>query len=124
MLPKHDPLLRDQVTRLIGVLRQLAVTRNSPVRHTSGYDRIRWLEAVQDHCTVHSPSGPGDELLRVPRLPLEPEPPAPRELARWVERGSGTDAVTEPTLRRRGPLAGIGEVDLDRAPEIRRAFEG
>ncbi|MFC5993477.1 AAA domain-containing protein [Pseudonocardia hispaniensis] len=123
MTPEWDPLLRDQVIRLMGVLRQLAVTRNSPIRHTSGYDKLMWLDDVQEHCTVQMPTGPGDELLRVPRVQLEPEPPAPRELAHWIHRPADTDGAREPVLAQHGPLPGIGQVDLGDAPEIRAAFD-
>ncbi|GEL18352.1 AAA domain-containing protein [Pseudonocardia asaccharolytica] len=122
-MPEWDPLLRDQVTRLMGVLRQLAVTRNSPIRHTSGYDKVMWLDDVQKHRTVQMPTGPGDELLRVQRVQLEPEPPAPRELVHWIQRPADTDGTREPALRQHGSLPGIGQVDLDDAPEIRAAFD-
>ncbi|MGH3979450.1 MAG: AAA domain-containing protein [Pseudonocardiaceae bacterium] len=120
--PENDPALRDRVSRLMGVLRQLAVARSSPVTHTDRYLGIVWLGEAQQHSTVHAPTEPGEEVLRVPRVQLEPEPAPSRELTRWVDRPAA--ALAEPTLRPRGPIPGVFEaVELDEAPEIRHAFD-
>ncbi len=123
MQPEQDPLTRDQVIRLMGVLRQLAIARNSPIRHVSGYDRVLWLDDVQGQCTVLTPAGPGEELLRAARVPDEPEPAPPRELGGWLLTGGGSDGLPAPVLRDHGPLPDHGEVDLRDAPEVRAAFE-
>src|SRR5215218_10233993 len=82
--PEDDPVIRDQVTRLTGVLRQLAAAKTAPVRHTAQYHAALWLADVRDHCPVRVPEGPGDELLRVGRVPREPEPEAPAAVAGWI----------------------------------------
>jgi very-short-patch-repair endonuclease len=122
MQPERDPLVRDQVIRLLGVLRQLAVAKNSPTRHTSRYEKALWLDDVRDHATVQLPDGPGDELLRVPRVPREPEPQPPREIRVWLRPAPVSDEVREPTLRERGPLDGR-DVYLVEAPEVQSAFD-
>jgi hypothetical protein len=99
---ERDPLVRDQVSRLMGVLRQLAIKKNSPIRHTSRYKAALWLNDVQSYCTIQASDGPGEELLRVARVPREPEPGAPREVRDWIRRPSEPDVVPGPTLRERG----------------------
>jgi Ni2+-binding GTPase involved in maturation of urease and hydrogenase/very-short-patch-repair endonuclease len=120
MQPEHDPLLRDQVVRLMGVLRQLAVAKNRPIRHTSRYDEVLWLDDVQDHCTVQAPEGPGDELLRAARVPREAPPVAPPVLKDWLVPSK--DDLREPVLRERALLDG-NETSLDDAPGIRGTYE-
>jgi very-short-patch-repair endonuclease len=122
MLPEHDPRLRDQVIRLMGVLRQLAVARNRPIRNTSSYDSVLWLGDAQDHCSVQIPDGPGAELLRAPRVPHESEPAAPAILRGWLTASSGSGEPQEPALRSQGRLNGR-DVDLLEAPEIQSAFD-
>ncbi|MHA6793613.1 AAA domain-containing protein [Pseudonocardia bannensis] len=122
MTPEHDPAIRDRVIRLMGVLRQLALAKHRPLRHTSGYARALWLGAAQEHCTVQFPSGPGQEVLRVSRVQLEPEPERPRGLGNWVQPPPKNDPLREPVLKERGPRPGVGEVDLADAPEVRDAF--
>lgn len=126
MQQDQDALVRDQVTRLLGVLRRLAQAKNPPVRHTSGYDRTLWLDEVVAHCPMQDPGGPGHELLRVARVAGQPEPPAPRALRGWVQRTprvpSDTDVIAEPALHDRGPLHGQ-QVYLVDAPTVRDAFD-
>lgn len=121
MLPEYDPQLRDQVRRLMGVLRQLAVARNRPIRNTSSYDGALWLSEAQEHCSLHIPDGPGGELLRAPRIPREREPVAPPSLRGWFTRPGG-DELSEPILRTTRRVDGA-EVELADAPEVRAAFD-
>jgi very-short-patch-repair endonuclease len=122
MRPERDPLLRDQVTRLLGVLRQLAVAKNAPIRHTARYDAALWLAEVRDHGTVKAPEGPGDELLRVARVPREPEPPAPAGIDGWIRRPPDSDAVPEPELHDQRHLD-RQDVLLADVPEVAAEFD-
>jgi hypothetical protein len=116
MQPEYDPLLRDQVIRLMGVLRRLGVARNRPIRNMASFNRGLWLGEAQDHGALQIPDGPGAELLRVPRIPLENEPDAPPALRGWLTTSSGSGEPRTPTLRSRGRLDGR-QVDLVEAPE-------
>ncbi len=119
MLPEHDPQLRDQVTRLVSVLRQLATSRNAPVRHTARYDHVLWLDGVAPHLRD------GAELLRLARPVGAPEPPAPRSIRRWLRpptARSDIDDVPAPALRDRGPLHGQQAYLVD-APGVRDAYD-
>jgi very-short-patch-repair endonuclease len=122
MPPEYDPRLRDQVIRLMGVLRQLAVSRNRPIRNTASYDSVLWLGEAQEHCAIHIPDGPGAELMRAPRIPRENEPGAPPILRGWLTTPPGGGEMREPILRRQGRLGGR-PVDLTDAPEVQSAFD-
>src|SRR4051794_6177382 len=110
--PEDDPLLRDQVSRLTGVLRQLAAAKTAPVRHTAQYHAALWLADVRDHCAVKVPEGPGEELLRAARVPREPEPAAPPAFAGRIRRPSASDEVPDLELDE-------GEQD---APDVEAEF--
>jgi very-short-patch-repair endonuclease len=122
--PEFDPGLRDRVSRLMGVLRQLAVAKSRPVRHTRSYEATLWLSETTDLATLHHDARAGEEILRAPRVQIEPEPALPAALTGWVDRPRSTDPeVTEPRLRPRGPVAGEPDpVDIADAPEIAETF--
>src|SRR4051794_41409716 len=101
MRPEDDPVIRDQVTRLTGVLRQVAAAKTAPVRHTARHLAALWLADVRDHCPISVPEGPGDELLRAGRVPREPEPEVSPAVAEWIRWPAGSDDVPEPELRER-----------------------
>lgn len=124
MLPENDPAVRDRVVRLMGVLRSLAAAKHRPVRQVTNHPGLIWLARAQEHCTVRAPEAPGDEVLRMPRVQLEPEPAPPAVLENWLLRPATSDAVGEPSLRERGPRPGYGdgEVRLGEAPEVIAAF--
>ncbi len=122
MTHEHDPSTRDRVTRLMGVLRQMAAARFAPVRSVDRYHRTLWLHDAQQATTIQSPDGPGAEVLRVSRVHRDPEPAASRELKRWLDR-SGTDDLSEPRLKERVVVRGQGEVSLDEHPHIRGQFD-
>src|SRR5688500_12016388 len=122
MQPEYDPLLREQVIGVMGVLRQLAVARNRPIRNTSSYDSVLWLGEAQNHCAVPLPHGPGAALARAPPIPRENEPDAPPVLRGWLPTSPGGGELREPTLRSQGRLDGR-RVDLADAPEIQSAFD-
>lgn len=120
MHPEYDPALRDKVTRLMGVLRQLAAAKYSPTRHTDQYRATVWLDRLQQAGTVGAPAGPGDEVARMARVVLEPEPPRPAVLAGWLQ--PRRDELSEPRLRARGVVDGV-EIGIEEAPEIRQRFD-
>lgn len=122
--PEFDPGLRDRVSRLMGVLRQLAVAKSRPVRHTRSYEATLWLSETTELATLHHDAQAGQEILRAPRVQIEPEPALPTALVGWVDRPRSTDPeVTEPRLRPRGPVTDEPDpVDLADAPEIADAF--
>lgn len=80
----------------MGVLRQLAVAKSSPVTHTDRYRDAVWLGAAQQHCTVHALTEASAEVLRASWLQLESGAP-PRELTRAcgtsVRAPSGNDCA-------------------------------
>ncbi|MDN5914704.1 MAG: AAA family ATPase, partial [Pseudonocardia sp.] len=120
MSPENDPTIRDKVTRLMGVLRQLAAAKFSPVRHTDNYHATLWLEDAQEHCSIAVPAGPGDELLRISRVLLEPEPPRPSELKHWLQ--PRREDLAEPRLRTVGTVDGV-DTPVGEATEVLRAFD-
>jgi hypothetical protein len=80
---ERDPLVRDQVNRLMGVPRQLASARNSPMPHTSRYEAALWLNDVQNYCTIQAPDGRGEELLCIAWVPQK---------VAWVRRSRNLGA--------------------------------
>ncbi|WP_447006521.1 AAA domain-containing protein [Saccharothrix isguenensis] len=120
--PENDPVLRDRVARLMGVLRQIAVAKNRPVRQANQYLDALWLSPAHELGLVHAALEPGEQVIRVPRVPNEREPGPPPSLRNWVEwaRGGGDD-LPEPTLKQhvevlRGP---VEQTDL---PRLGREF--
>lgn len=120
MKPENDPTIRDKVTRLMGVLRQLAAAKFTATRHTDSYPAAVWLDAAQEHCAIAVPAGPGDEVLRVSRVLLEGEPPRPGELKGWLE--PRRDDLNEPRLRAVGTVEGV-ETPVGQATEVSLAFD-
>ncbi|MHA6784255.1 hypothetical protein ACVGOW_25150 [Pseudonocardia saturnea] len=41
--------MRDQVVRLVGVLRDLAPSAHPPVRHVGAHDAVLWLDDLRGH---------------------------------------------------------------------------
>lgn len=115
MRPERDAQLRDQVVRLVGVLRDLAPPTHAPVRHVGAHDAVLWLDDLRGHAVI----GATTEVLRLRRAAAEPEPPAPPAVAGWVGPG-GPDS--EPVLHDRGPLHGQHAYLVD-APGVRDAFD-
>ena len=99
MEPEHDPAVRDRVIRLMGVLRQQAAAKHRPTRHVSGHHKVLWLADAREHCAVRQQVVAGDELLRMPRVQLEPEPAPAEVLDGWIERPAPSDDLLEPALR-------------------------
>jgi very-short-patch-repair endonuclease len=121
MTHEYDPSTRDRVTRLMGVLRQMAAARYAPIRTVDRYHRTLWLHDAQQSTTVQSLEGPGSEVLRVSRVLREPEPAAPRELRRWLDR-HGRDDLVEPGLKERVGIPGQGVVELTERPTVLGLF--
>ncbi len=118
--PENDPVLRDRVARLMGVLRQIAVAKNRPVRHADQYLDTLWLSPAHELGLVHAALEPGEQVVRVPKVPNEREPGPPPSLRNWVEwvRGGGDD-LPEPTLKQhvqalRGPVQSTDSPHLER----------
>ncbi|GAA3226877.1 hypothetical protein GCM10017691_16750 [Pseudonocardia petroleophila] len=114
MQPERDAQVRDQVVRLVGVLRALAPPARLPVRHVDAHDAVLWLEDLR------CPVGNGPEVLRLRRSVAEPEPSAPAAVAGWL--GPAGDDLEPPVLHDRGPLHGQHAYLVD-APGVRDAFD-
>lgn len=120
MYPENDPVVRDKVIRLMGVFRQLAAAKFTPTRHTDQYHSTVWLDHLRRNGTVGVPAGPGDEVARVSRVVLEPEPPRPADLEGWLQ--PRREDLIEPRLRPTGPVDGV-DTPADEAGDVRRAFD-
>ncbi|MBW0117866.1 hypothetical protein I4J48_21760, partial [Pseudonocardia sp. KRD-169] len=114
MQPERDAQVRDQVVRLVGVLRALAPPARLPVRHVDAHDAVLWLEGLR------CPIGNGHEVLRLRRSAAEPEPAAPPAVVGWIGRAG--DDLEPPVLHDRGPLHGQNAYLVD-APGVRDAFD-
>lgn len=108
--PENDPVLRDRVARLMGVLRRIAVAKNRPVRHADQYLDTVWLSPARELGLVHAALEPGEQVVRVPRVHNEREPGPPPSLRNWAEWGrNGGDDLPAPALKQhvdalRGPV--------------------
>ncbi|MBB5808696.1 very-short-patch-repair endonuclease [Saccharothrix ecbatanensis] len=118
--PENDPVLRDRVARLMGVLRQIAVAKSRPVRHANQYIETLWLSPAHELGLVHPALEPGEQVVRVPRVPNEREPGPPPSLRNWVEWvRDGGDDLPAPTLKQhvdalRGPVHSTDYPRLER----------
>lgn len=121
MNPENDPTIRDKVTRLMGVLRQIAAAKFPPTRHTDSYHRAVWLEHAQQFGAVSVPAGPGDEVVRVSRVVLESEPARPAELRGWLQPRRDGD-LAEPRLRPVAPVEGV-DTPVGEAVWVQAAFD-
>ncbi|MFD0204682.1 MULTISPECIES: hypothetical protein [Saccharothrix] len=115
-------MLRDRVARLVGVLRQIAVAKNRPVRHANQYLDVLWLSSAHELGLIHAALEPGQHIVRVPRVPNEREPGPPSSLRNRVEwvRG-GSDDLPEPKLRQRVDAL-LGPVPATDFPRLEREF--
>ncbi|WP_367130624.1 AAA domain-containing protein [Saccharothrix sp. HUAS TT1] len=120
--PENDPVLRDRVARLMGVLRQIAVAKNRPVRQVNQYLDTLWLSPAHELGLVHAALESGEQVVRVPRVPNEREPLPPPSLRNWVEwaRGGG-DHLPEPVLKQRVDTL-RGSVQSTDFPRLEREF--
>lgn len=100
----------------------MAAARYAPIRTVDRYHRTLWLHDAQQATSVLSPDGPGAELLRVSRVLQEPEPAAPRDLRRWLDRHHGDD-LAEPRLKERLTIDGQGEVESDARTVVHGLFD-
>lgn len=82
----------------MGVLRQLAIAKTKPIRDIAAYQEMLLLADVAEHLAVHTPTEPGEEILRADRVRRDPEPPCPDILLPWLDRTPGS--LDEPVLRR------------------------
>lgn len=120
-LPEHDPVLRDKVRRLMGVLRQLAVAKTRPIRSITNYEEMLLLADAVEHLPVRTAVEPGDEILRADRVRRDPEPPCPRAVAPRIDHAPGS--LDEPALRESALLPGENRSSsvIDH-PEVTRQF--
>ena len=120
--PEHDPVLRDKVRRLMGVLRALAVAKTKPIRNIANYQEMLLLADASEHLAVHVPTEPGAEILRAERVRRDPEPPCPAVVGPWLEWPAG--ALEPPRLleSRRDDTSRETEYLVDQ-PIVSRAFD-
>lgn len=54
----------------MGVLRQIAVAKNRPVRLADQYLDTVWLSPARELGLVHAALEPGEQVVRAPRVPV------------------------------------------------------
>jgi very-short-patch-repair endonuclease len=117
-------VLKDRVGRLIQFLKDLVTARAVPVRQITGHLDHLWLNDVRELAVVDPEAGPGEVLLRLPRVSLDPAPELPDLLHGWVTlTDRDNSSLAAPPLRRSIALPSGERVALSERPEVAAAYE-
>jgi very-short-patch-repair endonuclease len=94
---EHDrAVLLDRVTRLVDFLRSMVLSTQRRVLDVDAYPGALWLAQLPSTVDLHPDAGPGDVLLSVPPIALQPPPEPPPELTDRLDPEQSTDSAGPP----------------------------
>jgi very-short-patch-repair endonuclease len=119
-----DPGLKDRVGRLVQFLKDLVTARSVPVRTIEGHLGHLWLGDIRDLASIEPEAGPGEVLLRLPRVFLEPPPDLPAALHGWVRvTDRDNSSLTAPPLREAIVRPDGATAERADRPDVLQAYE-
>jgi very-short-patch-repair endonuclease len=132
----RDRELIATTSSLVEFLRDVALARRRRITDAREYETVLWLDELPAEVSVDVNAGPGETLLKIPRLRAEAAPEPPAVLTNWLDKDALRDSSSvSPVLKEKGPAWVVVEqpdgekgmivktLPLAEAPDVGRAFE-